>query len=234
MPQYLIGTEKESSLHRSLKFRYAGDDGRTEIERDGYVCDGVTPNGRLIEVQTGSFGPLKEKARNLAAKTPLIIIHPIILTKQIELYGASGELIYRRKSPRKGGIYDLFKNLIYAPELPLVKGLTIELALVDIVEKRVQDGHGSWRRKGVSIADRSLLLYHKSIALLSSGDYALFLPYAEKDLFTVRDLSKKALINENLARKCLYVLCKLGLTAKTGKKGNAWVYGRTDKTSTKN
>jgi hypothetical protein len=224
MPQYRIGTEKESSLHRSLKFCYAGEGGRTEIEKDGYVCDGLTQNGQLIEVQTGSFGPLKEKARNLAARTPLIIIHPIVLNKVIELYSNSGELLYRRKSPRKGGIYDLFKNLIYAPELPLVKGLTIELALVDISEKRVQDGRGSWRRNGVSIADRSLLFYHSSIPLLSGRDYTLFLPYTEKDSFTVRDLSKKAFISENLARKCLYVLCKLGLVVKTAKKGNTWIY----------
>ncbi|MDR1902254.1 MAG: hypothetical protein LBQ88_08260 [Treponema sp.] len=223
-PQYRIGTEKESSLHRSLKFRYAGEGGQTEIEKDGYVCDGLTENGCLIEVQTGSFGPLKEKARNLAAGAPIIIIHPIVLSKEIELYSNEGELLYRRKSPRKGGIYDLFKNLIYAPELPLVTGLTIELALVDISEKRIQDGRGSWRRKGVSIADKSLLFYHNSIPLLSSRDYAIFLPYTEKDTFTVRDLSKKARINENLARKCLYVLCKLGLTVKTEKKGNAWVY----------
>jgi hypothetical protein len=225
MPRYRIGTEKESSLHHSLKFRYAGEDGRTEIEKDGYVCDALTQNGCLVEVQTGSFGPLKEKARNLAAAAPLMIIHPIVLSKQIELYSNTGELLYRRKSPRKGSIYDLFKNLVYAPELPLVKDLTVELALVDISEKRIQDGYGSWRRKGVSIADRSLLAYHSSIPLLSSRDYALFLPYTEKDSFTVRDLSNKALISENLARKCLYVLCRLGLTVPIKKKGRAWLYG---------
>jgi hypothetical protein len=225
MPYYRIGTKKESSLHRSLKFRYAGEGGQTEIEKDGYVCDALTQNGYLIEVQTGSFGPLKEKARNLAAAAPLMIIHPIVLTKQIELYSSTGELLYRRKSPKKGSIYDLFKNLVHAPELPLVKGLTVELALVDISEKRIQDGYGSWRRKGVSIADRSLLTYHSSIPLLSIRDYTLFLPYTEEDLFTVRDLSNTALISENLARKCLYVLCRLGLTVQIKKRGKAWIYG---------
>jgi hypothetical protein len=143
-----IGTWRESALHRALKFRYTGRNGRTEEAYGGYVCDGVTETGEIIEVQTGSFGPLKEKAGKLAARGPLRIVHPVIVTKYIETYSAGGTLIRRRKSPRRGSAWDLFRNLLYAPELPLLKGLAVELAFIDVVEKRVQDGRGSWRRGG--------------------------------------------------------------------------------------
>jgi hypothetical protein len=50
-----IGTRAESSLHRDLKFSYAGRGGRTEIEVAGYVADGINAEDEYIEVQTGNL-----------------------------------------------------------------------------------------------------------------------------------------------------------------------------------
>jgi hypothetical protein len=219
-----IGTEHESGLHRALKFRYAGEEGRTEIAREGYVCDAVRPEGECIEVQTGSFKPLEEKVRRLSRSGPVRIVHPIILVKYIELFDPQGELLSRRKSPRKGTAWDLFSALIYAPELPVLPGLTIELALVEVSERRIRDGLGSWRRRGVSIAGRELSAHHGSLALTGVGDYRRFVPFEGGESFTVRSLGDRAGILPALARKTLYVLTRLGLTGRVGKEGNAWVY----------
>jgi hypothetical protein len=223
----LIGTEKESSLHRSLKFRYSGSDGDTETQIGDYVCDGKTSNGEIIEVQTGSLGPLKEKVKNLSKNGKVRIIHPIIIQKQIELYDAEGRrLLHRRKSPRKGNTWDLFKALVYAPELPLLKNLTIELALIDVIEKRVDDGKGSWRRKGVRIADRFLGAWHGSVILKKPVDYCKFVPYNKDERFTVKDLGEKAGINKTLAQRTLYVLAKIGIVKRVEKQGRAYIYQR--------
>jgi hypothetical protein len=220
----MIGTERESSLHRTLKFRYSGDGGETEALAGDFVCDARTSNGELIEVQTGSFGPLKEKVKTLARTGKVRIIHPIIVRKEIELYDSEGRLKRRRKSPKKGCCWDLFKALLYAPDLPLSKNLTVELALVDVLEKRVDDSKGSWRRRGVSISDRSLSAWHERIILAKPGDYSRFVPFTKKERFTVRNLSEKTGIDTSLARKCLYVLTKIGLVERVGKKGNSLVY----------
>jgi len=225
-PYSSIGTRKESSLHRSLKFRYSGSGGDTETLAGSYVCDGRTSKGELIEVQTGSFGPLKEKVKSLTVKSKVRIIHPIIIEKHIELYDTEGRLLRRRKSPRKGSIWDLFDALIYAPELPLLKNLTIELAIIEAVEKRVDDGKGSWRRKGVSISDRFLGAWHRSVILKSPKDYQLFIPFKKREPFTVRNLAEKAGTSAALARKTLYVLTKMELVERTGKQGNALIYER--------
>ncbi|GHV67505.1 hypothetical protein AGMMS49928_04660 [Spirochaetia bacterium] len=219
-----IGTERESSLHRALKFRYAGAEGATEIASAGYVCDGLTSDGELIEVQTGSFGPLKDKAAVLAARNKVRIVHPIIINKQIDLYDEKGALLHSRKSPRHGNLWDLFKALLYAPELPKLKNLTIELSPVDIIEKRVADGSGSWRRKGVRIADKAPLAFYPPILLSRPADYLRFVPFGKKVEFTVRDLADQAKISRAVGGKTLYVLLKLDLVKRTGKKGNAWVY----------
>ena len=219
-----IGIKNESELHRALKFHYSGYDGATETIVGGYVCDAQTSSGEIIEVQTGSFSPLRQKAKFLTENDKVRIIHPIIVQKHIELYDNEGKLIHRRKSPRSGNIWDLFNALIYAPELPLLPRLTVELALVDIVEKRVDDGAGSWRRKGVSVAGRSLGAWRQSLVLRKPKDYRLFIPFKGKETFTVRGLALAAEISVSVARKTVYVLFRMGLLERAGKQGNAIVY----------
>jgi hypothetical protein len=212
-----------------LKYRYGGEWGHTEAPVGDYVCDARTEEGELIEVQTGSFGPLKEKAKALAKKNKLRIIHPIILQKTIELYDTKGKLLHSRKSPRKGTPWDVFKALLYAPDLPLVKNLAIELALIDISEKRIDDGKGSWRRKKATIADKSLVAWHSSILLSSIKDYTQFIPFEAEDTFTVKDFAKKAKINQTLAQKTLYTLTRIGMVTRIGKQSRSYLYQRSKK-----
>lgn len=196
----------------------------TEAVVAGFVADGISGNGECIEVQTGSFGPLREKAKQLAAEGGLRIIHPVIVNKHIEVFDEGGTWLYRRKSPRRGNPWDLFKALIYAPELPLIPGLRIELALVDVTEKRVQDGKGSWRRKGASIAARELTVWHEAVILESPKDYLRFLPFTNNEEFTTPMLAKETGISVNLAGKTLYVLARIGLVKRIGKQRNAFLY----------
>jgi hypothetical protein len=185
--------------------------------------------GEMLEVQTGSFGPLKKKVPELLRLGPVRIVHPIIIRKSIETWDAKGTLLRSRKSPRKGTPWDLFKALIYAPELPLLPGLSLELALVDVLEKRVLDGKGSWRRKGASIADKSVTEYHETLVFNAPRDYKYFLPFKARETFTVRLLAEKAGIPTAVAQKALYVLTRIGLVKRVGKEGNAWVYRVTKK-----
>jgi hypothetical protein len=219
-----IGTRRESSLHRSLKIRYAGQEGQIEKSVGDYVCDAVRSSGEIIEVQTGSFGPLKSKIPDLARERPIRIIHPVIVHKTIELREKNGALVSVRKSPRRGSEWDLFKALLYAPLLPFTWGLTIELAMVDVLEKRVRDGLGSWRRKGVSIVDRELSAWLWAMPLSGTRDYRAFVPFPAGEAFTTRSMAEKVNIQPTVAKKALYVLTKLGVVKRVRKAGNAWVY----------
>ena len=237
-----IGTQNESSLHRKLKFQYAGPGGKTEVTSGAYIADGRRKDGEYIEVQTGSFGPLKTKVTELTASGKVRIIHPIAVKKIIEVYGSAdkkgkkngsknaksktGELLYRRKSPLKGSQWDIFDALLSAPLLPLLSGLTIEIVLADITEKRVKDGKGPWRRKGISLFDRELAVWHGNILLKKPADYLRFVPFKKKEAFTSALLAERAGIDAATARKALYVLTKMNIVKRTGKKGQFWVYTR--------
>ena len=223
MPR-IIGTTHEKSLHRQLKLRYAGRGGRTEVELAGFVVDAVIADGSCVEVQTSNFGQIRVKARELAALRGLKIVFPVTVAKYLEVFDVSGRRESLRKSPRSGSIWDLFGVLIYAPELPLVPGLAIELALVDVAEERVSDGKGSWRRRGLSIRDRRMLALHGQICLSHPADYLRFVPFARNEEFTTGTLGERAGIRADLAKKTLYVLTRLGVVERIGKRGRAYVY----------
>jgi len=212
-------------MHRELKQIYAGEDGQTEADVGGFVADGINAAGEYIEIQTGDFGSFKKKAVKLTLRGKLKIVYPVIIAKYLEVYDPKGKrLLYRRKSPKKGSAWELFNELIYAPDLPLLKGLTVELVLIDVLEQRVRDGKGSWRRKGLSIRDRQMLALHEHICMKKPSDYLRFIPFKKGEEFTSALLSEKAGISARLARKTLYALTKIGVVERVGKQGNALVY----------
>jgi len=221
-----IGTKNESTLHRALKFQYTGPGGTTEAAVGEFVADGISALGEYIEVQTGSFAPLKKKVIEFSSLGKVRIIHPVAIVKRIVTYDEKGILLYKRKSPKKGSQWNIFDALLHAPELPLNKNVTIELILLDITEKRVKDGKGSWRRKGISLKDREMSAFHDRILFKKPKDYLRFIPFKKGEEFTVSSLAKKSSIPADTARKALYVLTKIKVVKRIRKIGNAWVYNR--------
>jgi len=221
-----IGTRNESSLHRALKNKYTGPGGKTEKKVGEYVADGVRKDGEYIEVQTGSFAPLKKKVKEFALHGKVRIIHPVAVTKWIEVYDTDGNLLYRRKSPVHGSPWNLFDALLHAPELPRSRAVAIEIVLADITEKRAKDGKGSWRRKGASIKDRKLIALRESILLKKPKDYLRFVPFKKGEEFTASMLAKRAEVDKRTAQKALYVLTKLKVVTRIGKKSREMLYVR--------
>lgn len=219
-----IGTAKEKSLHAALKLRYAGTNGIVEAEKGQYVCDAIREDGDVVEVQTGNFGSIKQKLLDLTKDSRVRLVHPISFSRTIELMDLDGTLIRRRKSPRKGSEWDLFAQLVRAPLLPLLPGLTIELVIVEETELRLNDGAGSWRRKGVSIVDRRLESIKETVVLETAADYRRFLPQGLPPEFSGKEFAAAGGIRPEIARKALYVLKRIGLIEETGKRGNAKLY----------
>jgi len=224
MPPRSIGTRNETSLHRDLKFTYTGEDGKTEVEIAGYVADGISAKGEYIEIQTTNFAALREKVKKLTARSKLRIVYPAIISKYLEVFNADGKRQYRRKSNRRGSPWDLFNALVYAPDLPLLPRVSIELVLVDASEQRVRDGKGSWRRKGLSIRDRQLIAVNESIPLEKLSDYRRFVPFRQNEDFTSTNLAEMTGISRMLAQKTLYVLTKMGIVSRIGRQRNAFIY----------
>jgi hypothetical protein len=220
----VIGTQNESSLHASLKEYYRQSGDIVEGRVDGYHID-VVQEDRLVEIQTKNFTSIRKKLAKLLESYNVHLVYPIVLRRDIvKIAPETGELLSTRKSPKKGDIYDLFSELIRMPHLILHPRLTIEAVLIKEREIRCDDGKGSWRRRGVSIVDRSLAEVVESRSFSSASDYMSLLPPDIPCPFTNKDLAKLAGVARGKAQKMTYTFKKAGLLEEVGKKGNELLY----------
>ncbi|MDH5688945.1 MAG: hypothetical protein OEZ48_13940, partial [Candidatus Bathyarchaeota archaeon] len=166
----------ESSLHSSIKDWYALPGDTLEARVEDYIID-IVRNGLLIEIQTGSFSAIKEKLKSLVDNHSVRLVYPIAERKWIvRLSRSDGEVISRRRSPKRGRLADLFDELVWIPRLAGEDNFSMEVLMIDEEEIWCADGKGSWRRRGVSIKDRKLLDVVERVRFVERGDFLRFLP----------------------------------------------------------
>lgn len=224
-----IGTENERSLHAALKNWYARPGDEFEAKVDGYIID-IRRGRELIEVQTGNFAAIANKLRKLLKKHRVRLIYPVAEEKWIIRITESGDSIKRRKSPKKGKPFHLFKELIRIPDLLNEDNFTIEVLLIKEEDIWCEDGRGSWRRKGVTVQDRKLLEVTACLELGKSRDLLGFLPPGLTEPFSNRDLAVQMGEPVREVRKFTYCLRKSGLIKIVGKQGNELLFAVVEET----
>lgn len=219
-----IGTLSERSLHAALKEWYAEQGDLLEREVDGYVID-IVRGDLLVEIQTRNFAAMKRKVAALVGEHSLRLVHPIAAEKFIVKYGPDGVTqIDRRRSPKRGTVLDLFRELVSFPHLIALDTFSVEVLLTREEEIRVNDGLGSWRRRGWSIADQRLVEVVDRVTLASPADFRALLPPDLSDPFTTRDMADALGERVNLMGKMAYCLRQMDAVEMVGRQGNAYLY----------
>lgn len=136
----MINTYNESQLHEKLKKLYAMEaNGLMEVKLDDtpWICDILDENKNVIEIQTSNLSALTEKAGYiLETGRKLKIVHPIAESKWIELYGRDGQLIHRKKSPKKASFFDSLRGMTQIAPLFLHENCELEILYCEISEMR--------------------------------------------------------------------------------------------------
>lgn len=219
-----IGTLGEKSLHAAIKTWYARPGDLLEVSVDGYVID-IVRGDLLIEIQTQNFTSIRRKLASLLDEHPVRLVHPISRAKWIvRLPTDDRSMPKRRKSPKRGTVEDIFVELVRLPALVAHPHLSIEVLLVHEEEILVNDGQGSWRRKGWSIHDRRLLDVVDSAVFKSPSDFLTLLPDDLPGAFTNQDLAAALARPRYVAQKMTYCLRKMGVLDVIGKQGNAFLF----------
>lgn len=218
-----IGVLNESNLHYQIKKWYQQDGDRFEVRIDGKVID-LVRGEHLIEIQTGNFSALKSKLSKLIDHYSITVVYPVAIEKWISMTNEYGELIYRRKSPAKGDFWSIFKELASICEYISNPNLSIEIIYIKIEELRKQDGKGSWRRRGISIVNRSLMEVIYKDRLGSLNDYRKLFPEGLNHEFTNRDLAEILGIRVEKARLVTYCMKKSNVINEIGKRGRELLY----------
>ena len=226
--KHLIGTLGERSLHSALKEWYALPGDQLEEEVDGFHID-IVRGSLLIEIQTTNFSSIKSKLNKLAEKHPVRLVLPIAQEKCIVRLAADGiTRLGRRKSPKKGNLYHLFGELVSIPDLIQSKNFSLEVLLIQEEEIRCNDGTGSWRRKGWSVADHRLLGVVSRHVFKRPLDFLALIPPSLSDPFSTRELSEGIEQPRWLAQKMAYCLHHMGAIEVVGKNGNSLLYSASE------
>ncbi|KON32874.1 MAG: hypothetical protein AC479_06365 [miscellaneous Crenarchaeota group-6 archaeon AD8-1] len=207
----------EYSLHSQIKNWYSILGDEVEVKVDDYIVD-IMRGNILIEIQTRNFSAIKKKLVNLLVSRKVRLVYPIAKLKWILCKSSQGEIIRKRRSPKKGHLFDIFNELVYVADLFNQGNFSFEVLFIEEEEIRCNDGKGSWRRKGISIKDRKLLEVFNQVLFNSRKDFLKFLPTDLENPFTNRILARKLGISVRVARRMTYSLRKMNILAITKNK----------------
>ena len=82
-----------------------------------FVAD-VVCEDKIFEIQTGSFSGLKRKLESLCRNNQVRLVHPVVQIKTIvKLEPDAKTIISKRRSPKRGHIWDILSELVYIPTM---------------------------------------------------------------------------------------------------------------------
>ncbi|MDE2836202.1 MAG: hypothetical protein OXL97_01645 [Chloroflexota bacterium] len=221
-----IGELNERSLHRALKERYAVTGSETERVVDGFVTD-VVAGGRIVEVQTGSFGPLRNKLLRLLDAHPVTLVHPVARDRYLVRAAEDPALpATRRRSPKHGSVFDVFAALVSIPSLLAHPNLTLEVVMTVEEEVRTpRERRGRWGRDW-SRVDRRLVDVVETHTFESMADLFALVDAHLPETFTTSHIATAMRSSRDLAQQAAYCFREGGVIELSGKSGNALVYRR--------
>ena len=220
-----IGTYGEKRLHRILKSWCCPDDSAHEQPVGRFVAD-ILCEGRIVEIQTGSFYPLVSKLEYYLRQTEydVTVVHPLIA--QCAIYRIdrdSGELIRRRQSNKHERVEDLLPLLSPIAHLLTSPRLTVYAPLIRVEEHRYSE-RVRYRRRGAiekEVFPRELL---GDISLCGAESYRQFLPDVFE--FTAAEYGELTRLRGRELSRGLMTLRAMGLLTRE-KEGNRYRYFRT-------
>ena len=219
-----IGLLNEKSLHASLKQWCAQPGDRFEVAVDGFVID-LVRDDRLLEIQTRNFAAIKTKLTKLVAAHRVRLVHPIAQEKWIiKLAKDNGDVESRRKSPKRGRLEDLFREMVSFPQLLAHPNFSLQVLLIKEEEVRRYVGQRRRRKQGWATEERRLVEVVGQRLFEGWADWQALLPQTLNETFTTSDLAAATGIRKALAQKEAYCLAKVGVIRAIGKRGRFKLY----------
>lgn len=217
-----IGVLREGPLHAALKAWLAQPGDRVEVPVGGFVIDLVRADGELVEIQTGSFSPLRTKMDVLLDGHRVRIVHPIPAVRRIVRVDPDGTVLSARRSPWRPGFAAVFEGLVSFPTLLSHPNLVVELLLCSEDHVRAPSPVRG-RRYTRDPGERRLIEVLDRCELARPADLAALAPIPDGP-FTTRELAVAMGEPLPLAQKAAACLRALELVEPAGRRGRAPLY----------
>lgn len=231
-----IGLYAEKRLHSVLK-RWMYDDFAAHEqkvpERGGkisrFVADILTPEGEIIEIQTGDLYRLSRKMTFYMERTDFTVtlVHPLAAQKWVSwMDPETGEVTARRRSPRHDtvltGLARLKPFAVYLGD----PRFSVLFPLVELDEYRLLDGGGSSRKLRSHRYELIPLTLLDSVRLRATADYCALFPTEVPLRFTAKTFGKHTRLRGYELYDALAVFEALGCIARVGKEGRSTLFER--------
>jgi hypothetical protein len=217
-----IGVLREGPLHAALKALLARPGDRAEVPVGGFVIDLVRADGELVEIQTGSFSPLRPKLDALLDSFRIRIVHPIPARRRIVRVDGEGTVLSTRPSPLRPGFAAVFDGLVSFPTLLDHPNFVVELLLCSEDHVRAPSPVRG-RRYTRDPGERRLLEVLARAELACAADAAALVPALDGS-FTTRELAAAMGEPLALAQKAAACLRALEVLEPAGRRGRAPLY----------
>lgn len=220
-----FGTLNEKTVHAMMKQYYLPNEDFHEVPINGYIAD-IYTGEEIIEIQNGNFGHMRDKLESFLPEYEVYIVYPFPHIKWIcWINPETGELIEKRKSPKKGSIYDALPEFYKIKNFLLNPNLHIRVPMLNIEEYRLLDGTRSKRSKkiGSHRYDRVPLELVDEIVIDSIADYMQLFPVDLPDTFTVKDMARICGIQPMLAQETCKLCFDIGVLDRH-KEGRFYAY----------
>ena len=232
-----IGTLREKRLHAAIKLYLCPDEacherpvadllavgeGETLDKKRRMVADILT-DGQILEVQTGGFFPLREKISWYLSHTPcrVTVVHPIPAVRYLSwIHPEDGSIISRRKSPKRGRVRDVAKELYWLSDFVGNPRFSLRLLLIELEEYRMADGWSRDGKRGSNRYERFPTALLGDVTLSAPADYAAyFLPSAlaspdfegKYPIFTAAEYARLTGIRGKATYSTIHLLERMGM-----------------------
>ena len=209
-----FGTLAEKRLHAVIKKYLCENEQLHEVGVAGtrFVSD-VRIGNEVLEVQTGSFFPMKKKIAYYLENTDLTVtvVHPIAVTRWMSWVDPVTTELSPRRKVRSETPQELLPELYYLSEHLQHPRLRFQLLLLEVQDFRVLNGWSKDRKKGSNRYERMPLALLGEQSFSKPSDFEILLPQALPAHFTVKDFSALSKLRGRKAYSAVHALAALGL-----------------------
>lgn len=223
-----IGTLAEKTLHKIIKFYIEPSEENHEVPFLGSVADIKNGDG-IFEVQTASYERLLPKLEEFLAVSAVTVVVPLSETKHVRwIDPRSGEISEPRKSPKSEGIFDALHKLSRISRFICHKNFFARLIFLKTEEYRYLNGWDKKRKRGSTRCELIPLSITSEISISSPEDIIPYLPKSLADDFVASDFQKAIKRPSRFTYYVLRLLSELSIIERSGKRGRAFVYSKTE------
>ena len=221
-----IGTLSEKSIHSLIKDMIQPDKNFQEVKVGRYIAD-IKQDNNIIEIQTQQFKKLTCKlSYYIQCGYHTTVIYPVVENKYINWIDPSdNEIVERRKSPTKGVIQNIFKELYWIIDYLDNELVDLQIIILDAEEYKYLDGYGPSSKKRATKIDKVPTKVNNVVTIKSKSDLVILIPDTlQNKTFTIKEFKKESKFNSSWASSGLKLLREHAIIQIVEKKGNALVY----------